>query len=262
MPRLLLVRHAQSKNNAKHERLRVELAGQPERILEERERVREPDPELTPIGSEQAACLAEALAAVAARDTTMLVTSPMRRALQTTVRLAERANLGPERVIVDGTIYEAGGSFYLGEAQASTTPAQIEAEFPVRCRGLNPAGWFAGRTKRETDAELDARVGQIIAWVEAELGRGVVETLIVVCHGELLSLWLRRWLGVSPSQALAFVHANAGVSTLDWRRDEGVLLRRLNDVAHMPERLRTGQSANWWRYARAYAAASEDGQES
>lgn len=253
MPRLLLVRHAQSQNNANHERLRVELAGQPQRILEERERVRVPDPDLTAIGEEQAARLGEALSTVAAREDTALITSPMRRALQTATQVAARAGLKPERVIVDGTIYEAGGSFYLGEARPSTTPAQIEAEFPVRCRGLNPAGWFADRTRRETDEELDARVGQIIAWVEAELARGVYRTLIVVCHGELLSLWLRRWLGVSPTRALAFVHANAGVTTLDWRRGEGVLLRRLNAVEHLPERLRTGQSANWWRYARPYS---------
>lgn len=248
MPRLLLVRHAQSENNLSNAQVREQFRSDPQRIHLEAERARKPDPELSEVGREQATLLAEAIAPALAGSRSLLVSSPMRRALRTAAPIAARA--GIERFVCEGELFEVGGCHYCDEVRPSSNAAQIEAEFAVRCRGVSPEGWFAGRSGRERDDEARARVGSVITWAERTLASGSHDTIVVVAHGDLLSRWLRRWLQVPWTRGLAFVHGNTGISTLSWDPANGLLLEGLNALGHLPPELRTGADSEfWWRYA-------------
>lgn len=248
MPRLLLVRHAQSGNNVSSDEVRERFRGDAARIDLESERARLPDPDLSPTGRKQVEFLAEALAPVLRAERTLLVTSPMRRALLTSTPVAERAGLGRDRFVCEGELFEVGGCYYGDEARPSTTAAQIEAEFPVRCQGFAAEGWYAGRKGPESSSEARSRVERVITWVEGTLASGQHDLVVVVGHGDLFTRWLRRWFGVPWGRGLAFIHANTGISRLTWERGQGVLLEYTNDLRHLPEELQTGESEGWWRY--------------
>lgn len=248
MPRLLLVRHAQSANNVSNNEARERFRGDAERIVLESERARLPDPELSPIGQRQVELLAEALAPMLRAERTLLVTSPMRRALLTATPVAVRAGLGQERFVCEAELYEVGGCYYGDEARPSMTAAQIEAEFPVRCRGIAPEGWYAGRNGPESSSEARRRVDRVITWVEQTLGSGEHDLVVVIGHGDLFTRWLRRWFAVPAGRSLAFIHGNTGITRLTWERGQGVLLEGINDLRHLPEALHTGESEGWWRY--------------
>ena len=250
MPRLVLVRHAQSENNASNARIRLAFAGDPERMHVETERARKPDPNLSEVGRAQAERLADALAAELAGPDSVLVTSPMRRALLTAAPLAARAQVPRDRFVCHGALYEVGGSYYQDHAVASSDAAAIEAEFPVHCVSVPPGGWYAGHAGPESSDEARARVDRVIAWAEATLGAGTHQTVVVVAHGDLLSRWLRRWLQVPWQRGLAFMHGNTGITRLSFSRLDGLLLAGFNDLGHLPAALLTGADIEaWWRYA-------------
>lgn len=248
MPRLLLVRHAQSANNVSSDEARERFQGDAERILAESERTRVPDPELSQAGLEQAELLADALAPMLRGDRTLLVSSPMRRALLTAAPLAARAGLERERFVCQGDLYEVGGCYYGDVAHPSTTATQLEAEFPVRCRGIDPDGWFAGRTGPESSSEARERIDRVITWIEHTLASDEHDLVVVMGHGDLFTRWLRRWFGIPWARGLAIVHANTGITKLTWSRDDGALLEFTNDLRHLPGTLRTGDGDSWWRY--------------
>ena len=248
MPQLLLVRHAQSRNNLSNARIREQFRADPDRMHEEAERAREPDPELSEAGREQAKLLAQVLAPVLASPRSLLVSSPMRRALRTATPIAALA--GIERFVCEAELYEVGGCHYLDEAQPSSNAAQLEAEFPVTCRGVGSEGWYSSSSTSERPEEVSVRIDRVIAWAERTLASEDHDTIVAVVHGDLLSRWLRRWLQVPSSRGLAFVHGNTGISTLSWDRANGLLLESLNALAHLPPQLRTGADSEfWWRYA-------------
>jgi 2,3-bisphosphoglycerate-dependent phosphoglycerate mutase len=248
MPRLLLVRHAQSANNVSSDEARERYLGDAERIHAESERTRVPDPELSKAGFEQAELLAHALAPMLRGDRTLLVSSPMRRALLTAAPMAARAGLERERFLCQGDLYEIGGCYYGDAAHPTTTAAQLEAEFPVRCRGIGPDGWYVGRTGAESSDEARERVDRIITWIEHTLASDAHDLVVVIGHGDLFTRWLRRWFGIPWARGLAIVHANTGITKLTWSRDAGALLEFTNDLRHLPESLRTGDGDSWWRY--------------
>lgn len=248
MPRLLLVRHAQSANNVGSDEARERYHGDAERIHAESERTRVPDPELSEAGRKQAELLAEAVAPMLRGDRTLLVSSPMRRALLTAAPLAARAGLERERFVCRGDLYEVGGCYYGDAAHPSTTAAQLEAEFPVRCQEIGAEGWYAGRTGPETSSEAHERIDRIITWIEHMLASGEHDLVVVMGHGDLFTRWLRQWFGIPGSRSLAFVHANTGISKLTWSRESDALLDYTNDLRHLPEALRTGEGDSWWRY--------------
>jgi 2,3-bisphosphoglycerate-dependent phosphoglycerate mutase len=249
MPRLLLVRHAQSANNVSSDQAREQFRGDAERIQAESERNREPDPELSEAGRQQAELLADALAPMLRGDRTLLVSSPMRRALLTAAPVAARAGLARERFVCEGDLFEVGGCYYGEEARPSTTAAQLEAEFSVRCRGIGADGWFAGRQGPESNSEARERIDRVIDWIEHTLASDEHGLVVVIGHGDLFTRWLRRWFGIPWSRGLAFVHANTGISRLTWNREHGALLEFTNDLRHLPDALRTGDGDSWWNYA-------------
>jgi 2,3-bisphosphoglycerate-dependent phosphoglycerate mutase len=251
MTRLLLVRHAQSQNNLsdeliyeqyRHDRLRARL---------EAGRARRPDPELSDIGRMQAEQLAEALvpALTEKAGRTLLISSPMRRALQTAMPIAVGAGFERERFFCHTELFELGSGYYGDHALPSSRVAQLEADYPLTCHAVPNDDLYVG-TRGESEERGRARVDRVIAWFEATLAREQYDLLIVVAHGHLLTRWLRRWIGVPWGSGLAFVHANASLTMLHWDACDGLLLEFTNETAHLePEICTGGHSSGWWSYS-------------
>ncbi len=252
MKTILLVRHAESENNAAHERV-ARTTGRELKSLEAKATLaRHPDAGLTTKGQRQAECLARALAARFDSAGCLLVSSPMRRALETAAPVAAAMGLDRRRFQCHGELYEVGGCWDDQGALPGRRPAEIEAELPLVCHPMYPEGWFAGREAKETTEEARARVLRLRDWAEGLLGSPTCgfDTLILVMHGELLTRWLRLWLGVPWHRDVIFVHGNTGISELVWRPTAGVMLGSTNRIEHLPEDLRSGQGhgEGWWLY--------------
>jgi GNAT superfamily N-acetyltransferase/broad specificity phosphatase PhoE len=192
----------------------------------------------------------------------------MRRALLTAAPVA--AGLGVEQDCrwCHGELYEVGGCYVGATTHPGARAADIEAEFGVRCHRVGSAGWFAGREHPEHSVAAGLRVERLVDWIESTLraeekdvatglldtglsDTGLFQTLIVIAHGDLMTRWLRHWLGVSWRTSLAFVHGNTGITELHWHGERGLLLVGSNDLAHLPPDLRSDSRITdaWWRYS-------------
>ena len=140
---ILLIRHAQSANNALPESQRV------------------PDPGLTELGQLQAQRLA---AGINRFSVSQVYCSPFRRSLDTTRPISQTLNLTPT---VHSDIYEQGGC-YSGHVQgqlrgaAGMNRVELETDYPgwEICQTIGPLGWNHGRDY-ETDRQAQHRAQRV-----------------------------------------------------------------------------------------------------
>ena len=154
---------------------------------------------LTAAGREQAAGLGEALAG---HDFTLVLSSPLSRALDT-ARLAGFA----DRVEVTDDLREWNYGAYEGR-----TTAEIRVERP------GWAIWNEGPLAGETLDEVAVRVDRVIARVRAADGDS-----LAFAHAHLLRILAARWLGLAPERGHLFALATATVSVLAWEREQPVI---------------------------------------
>ena len=140
---ILLIRHAQSANNALPESQRV------------------PDPGLTELGQQQALGLA---AGINRFPVSQLFCSPFRRSLETTRPISQTLKLIPT---VHSDIYEQGGC-YSGhvpgqlKAAAGMNRVELEQGYPgwEVCETIGPRGWNHGRDY-ETHSQAQHRAQRV-----------------------------------------------------------------------------------------------------
>jgi 2,3-bisphosphoglycerate-dependent phosphoglycerate mutase len=209
---LYLVRHAQSQNNALPERLRVA------------------DPGLTELGHEQAARLAERVRSL---QLTRLITSPFRRALETTEHLRSATGLVPE---VRVALHETGGCMEGVEpatmvGQPGLSREQILAEF--RDYQIEPSldgdGWWQCQPYETVD-RARLRAAQLLAATQAEFAH-TRERVAFVMHGDFQLLFLRRFHSIPLVLAL-----NASVTHVHLTPDQTELIE-FNSVAHLTDEM-------------------------
>jgi broad specificity phosphatase PhoE/predicted GNAT family N-acyltransferase len=251
MSRLLLIRHAQSQNNANHALLWKQFRHDREGYEAELERTLERDPGLSEAGRGQAEALALALAPALTDlgDRGLLVSSPMRRALQTAMPLAQLAGLDRARFVCQAELFEIGSKVYDPDTKPSELAARLEAEYPLRCCEVPSDALHPIHTQEESSVQTSARVDRVISWVEATLRSDAYDLILVIAHGNLMTRWLRRWMGVPWARGVAFVHANTGISLIEWDAHDGVVVHFINETSHLPEALQTGGGGNWWGYS-------------
>ncbi len=215
---LLLIRHAQSENNAKPESERVE------------------DPGLTPIGRRQAARLADAFAAW---DVEHLATSAFRRALLTADRLRRRTG---HRLQVWRHLHEVGGCYAghipgLEEGRPGMNAQQLLAEFPGADfeEEIPPTGWWSS-----APYESDTRARERAAQQARRLVERYRDSRRVACvvHADFKAMLLESLLGEGWEESGSVALANAGVTWLHCHPEQ-VTLQRLNDTGHLPPSLVT-----------------------
>jgi broad specificity phosphatase PhoE len=157
------------------------------------------DVPLTERGREQARALGEALRG---RDFALVLTSPLRRALET-CRLAgfgEQAEQKNELMEWDYGAYEG-----------RTTP-EVREERPGWTL------WRDGVPEGETIDEVAERVDRLIGELRAADG----DTLLFA-HGHVLRVLTARWLGLEPAAGGLFALDPATLSTLGYERETPVI---------------------------------------
>lgn len=230
--RLILVRHAQSLHN-----LQVTQMSR-----EEFEQIRNADPDLTPLGLQQADLLGASMADYLAElDPAELVirTSPMLRTLQTA-----RPLLTARRVqsLLWRDIHEHGGLFVGSREKGTTvghpgiTPTELLATYPEFTAEEDHAedGWW--NRDAESDDEFQARVGLVADALRTQAeGTTDDNLLLLVSHGTFLGHLLRQLVTEEEAEGLNH-HHNTAFSELLIGDGEVTLLR--HDVTdHLTEEL-------------------------
>lgn len=172
------------------------------------------DPELAPVGWEQARRLVGALGRF---PISRVVSSPQRRAVQTAQPLAARLGLdvGTDERLAE---YDRGSSHYVPIEQV---------------RVERPADWermAAGELPAAVDVEaFRARVNAAVADVVA--GADHRETVAVVSHGGVINIVLHEVLGTA--RLLSFPVDYASVTLLRVSRGGTITVAAVNGVEHV-----------------------------
>lgn len=246
--KLLLIRHAESENNAKPAHARV------------------CDPSITARGRIQAEHLGKWMSEL---ELGHLITSPFRRTLQTTESILKHRSDSASRfsVAVWHNVFENGGC-YNGHHEGNFSGApgfgrnQIESFFDELSdtgsgeafhsvnidREIVPEGWW-GRD-RETLPEMQSRATDVIRRLEetfpaTPLEAGLEqpsEQVALVAHADFLREMLSQiFVDQMDADEIGPI-PNTSITTLQWSV-EGWKLTSLNSVQHLPDRLVTGHTS-------------------
>ena len=225
--RLYLIRHAQSVNNA--------LEDIRERVI---------DPDLTPLGEEQAAFLADYLATQ--QDTsgddyafTHVYTSAMLRSLKTARYMAKALNVQPH---VWTAIHEQGG-IYLHDTQGHATGypgmtrGDIAAAFPgfVLPDDVTENGWWDAARGQEAIADFISRA--IMVGLHLLERAESNDHIVLVSHASFLDVLIKGLLHQLPTRPnqMFYRHYNTGITRFDFADElDYMRLHYLNSVAHLP----------------------------
>lgn len=173
------------------------------------------DPELTGRGRVQAARLARWLAIEPVHH---IASSPKRRAVETAAPLASALGLTVE--IIDGLVeWDANADHYipmeeLRESKDDQWQAMVEGRWEDY-GGENPER-FRARIVPTLNAVIEAHAG---------------ETVVVVCHGGVINVYLAALLGLT--RHLWFDPAYTSVSRVRAARTGARSLASLNETAHL-----------------------------
>ncbi len=224
---LYLIRHAESENNAISPHDRVE------------------DPPITELGRQQAEHLSAWMQTLKI-DT--LITSPFRRALETTRSILQ---ITPQKAHVWLDMHERGGCYrgYLPdeiEGAMGLGAAEIRAHLTIddrECRideTIDQSGWWGGKDQ-ETDDEAKQRASAVARRLQNTFGANG-QTIVAVTHADFKRLLLGAMLPQVLDPHSIGPMRNTGITKVDfdgsrWQLDW------LNSVSHLPAELITGNEA-------------------
>lgn len=219
---LYLIRHAESENNANPTHLRVE------------------DPPITASGMQQAGILATHLRS---QPIDALITSPVRRALQTTRYIREATG---HHVHVWANVFEEGGIYRghgpeaieggpgLSRAEVLRHLVEHEGQCSVD-EQVTEDGWWCCR-QRETAEQAVARAAQVVGQLLDRFHHG--DRVVMITHADFKRRLLTEMLG-PPQDPLSFTKlSNTGISRIDHDGNQWRLVW-LNSVRHLPDELIT-----------------------
>ncbi len=222
MNSLLLIRHAQSANNALPESQRV------------------PDPGLTELGHRQAQKLA---AGINRFRITQLFCSPFRRSLDTTRPVSEVTKLVPR---IHAEIYEQGGCYSGHEAgkllgSPGMNRVELETSYPgwAICETIGPHGWNHGR-HYESELEVEQRARRVALWLSSQwLQESPAEMAALVIHADFKRILLEVLLGTSRWTDHSQPIYNTAVTHLQHVDNKWQLVE-WNSTQHLTPDLRSG----------------------
>lgn len=174
---------------------------------------------LTDLGLQQAAAAAAAIADRGRVD--LVLSSPLRRAWQTALAVAERTGAP---LATDDDLSETDFGSWEG-----MTFAEVMARWPDEM-----AAWMAAADAAPPGGESFASVAERVgAALDRLLTAHQGKTVVVVSHVTPIKTIVCRAL-LAPSAALFRMHLDvASVSEAAWFADGPALLRSLNDTAHL-----------------------------
>jgi 2,3-bisphosphoglycerate-dependent phosphoglycerate mutase len=218
---ILLIRHAQSANNALPEEMRV------------------PDPALTELGLVQAQHLAHGLARY---PVSQLFCSPFRRSLDTALPASQLLDIRPS---IHADIYEQGGCYSGFEAgrlrgEPGMGRAELEAAYPgwLVDPAIGVEGWNAGR-KYESCEDVARRAERVATWLtEGWSPTAVGATAALIIHADFKRLLIGELLETDRWPESVQPIWNTGISVLEFDGDEWQLVE-WNLVPHLPSECRS-----------------------
>lgn len=228
MPEIVLIRHAQSANNAGPDHARM------------------PDPGLTEIGVQQADLTGQWLSRVGIDQ---IYCSPFLRSLQTTRAIAEHHSVP---VLVRPDLCEQGGC-YSGHdgttkrGEPGMNREQIEAEYPgwQLDNAIDQRGWWHGDYELLPQAQERAR--SVVGWITQQHGNQQGRIVFVI-HADFKRRILEAILPIrkehEPTNGLDVGPlANTSVTRLQLVADASEatqwIVQSLNSTGHLPESLWT-----------------------
>lgn len=169
---------------------------------------------LTPAGRQQARRIARRLgAALAGAPRLVIHHSSMRRAAETAAFIAKRLPAAPVR------------------------PTRLLWEIPAVSVPPAFAHWFARYTPEQV-AQGQARMERAYQRF-FQVARGRDRFSVLVCHGNVIRYFLTRVLEMPADAWLALDTLNTGLTEMVIEADGRVRVVTVNDVGHLPPRLRT-----------------------
>jgi 2,3-bisphosphoglycerate-dependent phosphoglycerate mutase len=199
LPCLLLIRHAQSENNAQAQEYRI------------------PDPNITPLGVLQSAKLSQAVMKL---SPTKLYCSPFLRSLETTRPIAIQTGLTP---FIRQDIYEQGGCHrgFLPDARVAEPGMgrrQIEKQYLGW--GLDDRivdnGWY-DLDHFESHEESRVRANRVRNWFESEtMGHTSRDRVAMVIHADFKMRLIETFLDDEINEDLFGDIANTSISRLSY----------------------------------------------
>jgi len=177
------------------------------------------DASLTDRGLEQARAVAARLSSY--RDVAAVVSSPLRRAMQTASVVA--AELGLDVVAEEGLMETDFGSW------EGATFAEVRTRWPKEMQA-----WLDDPAVAPPGGEsFVATFARVTAARERLLRSYDGDRVVVVSHVTPIKAIVREALG-APAQALYRMHLDpASLTTVDWYADGPAVVRGLNDVSHL-----------------------------
>ncbi|MFE4454110.1 bifunctional RNase H/acid phosphatase [Streptomyces sp. NPDC056796] len=178
------------------------------------------DPELSETGRHQAACAAEAFAALGTVQE--IVSSPLRRCRETAQAVADR--LGLEVRVEEG----------LRETDFGVWEGLTFAEVRER-HGADLTAWLASPDAAPTGGgESFAEVAERVSVTRDRLiARHAGRTALLVTHVTPIKTLVRLALGAPPESLFRMELSPASVSTVAYYADGNPSLRLLNDTSHL-----------------------------
>jgi 2,3-bisphosphoglycerate-dependent phosphoglycerate mutase len=243
--RLLIIRHAESSNNALA--FTVDSA--------EYMQQRSPDPVITERGVRQAEKLAAHLSGKPPADApqagkgaygiTHLYCSPMLRTLQTARPTVKVLGIRPT---IWNDIHEHGGMFagnpHTGENflnHAGLTRADIARDYPDY--ELNDAigdeGWW--KLGYEDIAGCHARAIRVARELRrrahTEQENGSKSVVAIISHGTFIDCLIKALFNQIPENRFFYYHNNTAITCLDFAQHDTIFLRYQNRTAHLPREM-------------------------
>ncbi len=243
MTQLYFIRHGQSTNN-----VIMDQNNHDDYMLE-----RTTDPNLTPIGEEQAQLTGKTLAQPftasefdpqnrAGFGLTHLYCSLMVRAVRTGLAISQATNLP---LVACPELHETGGLFDVkmvdGErvfiGQPGPGRSYFQSQFPqlILPDDLSDDGWY--NQDKETREQYNQRAQTIIDRLIIEHGE-TDHRVGIVMHGGIFARLLTAFFNIQ-AERYWFLMNNCAISRVDISEDGFVMLAYMNKVDHLPDHLVT-----------------------
>jgi broad specificity phosphatase PhoE len=185
------------------------------------------DPPLSDVGRAQAALLAARLAASEAHRPRSIVSSPLRRALETAEAIGAAVGLASVGVTRDARLIELGQGAWEGHTHAELATTDAD-----RYAAWQGAAWDRHPPEGEPVDDAAVRVQASLISAIAASDAGGAWPLCLVGHGGSLRLAAGWLLDLEPARAWALELDNASLSVVD-RSEDGWKLITWNDIGHL-----------------------------
>ena len=234
--KLLLFRHAESRNNCLYEEIRNCLgeSASNELVNAEEQKLRQPDSELSNRGKIQVTKLCNnmklgGLQSLVIPDNISkwkAISSPMKRCLETSIAIRDGLDIDIE---VNPLFYETGGCYKYNDSGTieffpGYTSDQIHQQYNrYECIPGMENGWDNNRNHKETEAEFDNRCKEISNYLWniciENSKTNSLQGIIVIAHGNVLSGIINCLSDPNQARKMLFVHQNAAFSHLELQYD-------------------------------------------